>query len=158
MSYSTISSGMASMYASNGGVGWDSRSQPVPTKSTLQQVHPMKYTPFFSLSEDERKAAFQEANNRSRARESENKRRDDMTKEEIKEMWENSYTPTQDDQDEKESDDAFLDGCMERCERRCEAKARHRRDHHRRDHHRRDHQDRGDYVKMKDFLSRPTEC
>ena len=139
------------MYASNEGSRFDIRSQPVP---------PMKstYTPFVSLSEDERKAAFQEANNRSRARESENKRRDAMTKEEIKEMWENSYTPTQDDQDEKESNDA-LDGCMEMCERRCEAKARHhRRNHHRRDHHRRDHQDRGDYVTMKDFLSRPTEC
>ena len=131
--------------------GFDIRSQSFPpTKST--------YTSFFSLSEDERKAAFQEADNRSRARESENNRRDDMTKKEIKEMWENSYTPTQDDQDGNESNDA-LDGCMERCERRCEAKARHhRRDRHRRDHHRRDHQERGDYVTMKDFLSRPTEC
>ena len=82
-----------------------------------------------------------------------------MTDKEIKEMWENSNTHTQDDQDGNESNDA-LDGCM----RRCEAKAGHHRrdrhlsDRHLRDRHRRDHQERGDYVTMKDFLSRPKEC
>ena len=111
-SYSTLSSGMASMYASNEGSRFDIRSQPVP---------PMKYNskPFFSLSEEDREKAFNEYEDRQKAREAERNRRENMSEEERKERWNN------------EPVGEII---------------------------RRTHQDRGDYVTMKDFMSRPMEC
>jgi len=110
--YSTLSSGMASMYASNEGSRFDVRSQPVPPKKSTS-------APFFSLSEEDRKDAFNEFDKRQNTREAERKRRENMTEEERREQWNNEPV-------------ANIT--------------------------RKTHQDRGDYVTMKDFLSRPTEC